>query len=92
MKNLLMVVSIVFLLNHADSHLTQEWEARKNAPANLADGAYSIAFDGAGNVYVTGSSKNGAAALTEDYATIKYNSAGVQQWASRYNEPGKYSI
>jgi hypothetical protein len=32
-------------------------------------------------VYVTGRSDN-------DFATVKYNSAGVQQWVSRYNGPG----
>jgi uncharacterized delta-60 repeat protein len=49
------------------------------------DQAESIAIDDAGNVYVTGQSHNYG--LSDDYATIKYNSSGVQQWIRRYNGP-----
>jgi uncharacterized delta-60 repeat protein len=64
----------------------QQWAARYNGPGNSFDQAYSLAVDGSGNVYVTGRSMGSA--ITFDYATIKYNSAGVQQWASRYDGPG----
>jgi uncharacterized delta-60 repeat protein len=45
----------------------------------------SLAIDGSGNVYVTGKSE-GENSL-DDYATIKYNSSGVQEWVARYNGP-----
>ena len=65
----------------------QQWVETYNGPANYDDTANDIAVDDSGNVYVTGSS-DGASSDNEDYATIKYNSAGVQQWLSRYDGGG----
>ena len=51
--------------------------------------AEAIALDAAGNVYVTGSSQ-GANFLQGDvldYATVKYNNDGVEQWSVRYHRP-----
>jgi len=62
----------------------QEWVQRYNGPGNGDDWAYSLAVDGQGNVYVTGYSIG----TNADYATIKYNSTGTQQWLVRYNGPG----
>ena len=64
----------------------QQWEARYNGPGNGDDDAFSIAVDNSGNVYVTGRSEGTETGF--DYATIKYNSAGVIQWVARYNGPG----
>ena len=64
----------------------EQWVARYNGSGNGEDDASGLAIDGSGNVYVTGSS-NGANSLP-DYATIKYNSAGQEQWVARYDGPG----
>jgi hypothetical protein len=63
----------------------QQWAKRYDGPASSADEAYALAVDGSGNVYVTGGSIGSA--TDEDYATVKYNAAGVQQWAKRYDGP-----
>ncbi len=62
------------------------WVRRYNGPGNGDDWAYALAIDGAGNVYVTGESRGSG--TSDDYVTIKYNSAGVPQWAQKYNGPG----
>ena len=63
-----------------------QWVRRYNGPGNSYDYAYALAVDGQGNVYVTGYSIGSA--TSRDYATIEYNSAGVEQWVARYNGPG----
>jgi len=69
-----------------DSAGKQQWVARYNGPASDYDSASSIVVDSSGNVYVTGESLGLGTGL--DYATIKYNSAGQQQWVARYNGLG----
>ena len=46
------------------------------------DGAAAIAVDSSGNVYVTGTS---ASQTGYDYATVKYDTSGKEQWVARYN-------
>ena len=61
--------------------VSQEWVRRYNGPGNGVDMATSVAVDGSGNVLVTGGSHIGSG---YDNATIKYNSAGEEQWIKRY--------
>jgi hypothetical protein len=65
---------------------TELWVARYNGPGNGWDTAYALAVDDSGNVYVTGYSDGGD--FNYDYATIKYDPDGNEQWVARYNGPG----
>lgn len=68
-----------------DSLGTQQWVARYDGTASSVDDARTITSDKNGNVYVSGGSIGTGSDY--DYLTIKYDSAGTQQWAARYNGP-----
>ncbi len=62
----------------------QKWVSRYNYGLN--DIALAMAIDKSDNVYVTGESYgNGTGA---DYATVKFDSSGIQKWAIRYTSNG----
>lgn len=67
-----------------NSSLVSIWEEIYNGAGNLDDVAKGIQVDGSGNVFVTGYTTT----TTEgrNYATIKYNTGGVQQWVQFYND------
>ena len=70
----------------------EQWVARYNGPDQDNDQANALALDAGGNVYVTGfSSKVSETGSQSDYTTIKYNSAGAEQWIAQYNGPGNNS-
>ncbi|RPI13856.1 MAG: T9SS C-terminal target domain-containing protein [Ignavibacteriae bacterium] len=69
----------------------EQWVARYNGPGyfNLKeDKATALTIDLFGSLFVTGYSQGYTASDNADYATIKYNSSGQQQWVGRYNGSG----
>ena len=62
----------------------QLWIARFDGKSSRDDIPAALAVDASGNVYVTGSSKDDQ--TDWDYATVKYNQKGIQQWVTRYND------
>ncbi|MCK4272066.1 SBBP repeat-containing protein [bacterium] len=61
----------------------QQWDARYDL--GEADRATAITVDDQGYVYVTGWGNDIFTLNAKDFVTIKYNSAGVEQWVSQYN-------
>jgi hypothetical protein len=61
----------------------QSWVKVYNGPDSNGDLARAIAIDSNDNVYVTGPSNGDDTSW--DYATVKYNSAGVRKWVRRWN-------
>jgi uncharacterized delta-60 repeat protein len=74
----------------------QQWVALYDGPIHDLDVAYGITVDGDGNVYVTGYSVAERISgppydrLDFELVTVKYNSAGVQQWDRGLEGPKDY--
>ncbi len=86
-KYIILFFSIFQASQSVSGQVTQEWAARYHFYSE--DEATAIALDNNGNIYVTGRSEAFTPSGAQpDFATIKYNSAGVQQWVMRYNGPG----
>jgi beta-propeller repeat-containing protein len=64
----------------------EAWVARYDGPGSDFDEAVALAVDNSGNVYVAGYSLGSGTIV--DYATVKYNSVGQQEWVARYNGSG----
>lgn len=59
------------------------WTQQYNGTGSGFDEPSAITVDNANNLFVTGQSK-GQSSL-QDYATIKYNWYGIEQWVKRYD-------
>jgi uncharacterized delta-60 repeat protein len=63
------------------------WVQFYNYSTNTYEQPWDIIADSLDNVIVTGQGVTSSSSPTNDYVTVKYNSAGVFQWASRYDGP-----
>lgn len=77
-----------FLTIKYNSNGDQKWFAKYNGPMNDNDEGEVVKVDLKGNVYVSGSSIG--AMFYYDYATVKYDSLGIEQWVRRYEGSGHY--
>lgn len=84
-KKFLVLVFLLFVISPVFAQVDTAWVRRYNGPGNGYDEAGAMVLDGAGNLYVTGSSYG--VSTNYDYATIKYNSNGDTAWVRRYNGP-----
>ncbi len=73
-----------------DSTGNQLWVARYDGPSGGEDQMCKLALDSGGNVYVTGWSSQ-ATAYPFDWATVKYDPQGLEQWVVRFNSSGTAS-
>ncbi|MBN8584208.1 MAG: T9SS type A sorting domain-containing protein [Ignavibacteria bacterium] len=64
----------------------QQWLARYTSPGASQDIPEGLNIDNAGNVYVTGRTRINSS--YNDFATVKYNSSGAEQWVAVYNNNG----
>lgn len=72
-----------FLVIKYNSVGIQQWVSVYDGPDGSNDYFTKIAVSKAGNCYITGRSYGSTTDF--DYATVKYNLNGVQQWVQRYN-------
>ncbi|MBK7447482.1 MAG: SBBP repeat-containing protein [Ignavibacteria bacterium] len=77
-----------FLTIKYNSNGVQKWFTNYNGPMNDNDAGEVVKVDTLGNVYVSGSSIGDM--FYYDYATVKYDSLGIEQWVRRYEGSGHY--
>ncbi|MCB9019102.1 MAG: S8 family serine peptidase [Chitinophagales bacterium] len=70
-----------------DQYGSVTWETEYNGAESGFDYGAAIAIDGSGNVFVAGVAHESDDA-TFDIVVIKYNSSGVEQWATTFDGTG----
>jgi hypothetical protein len=63
-----------------DAAGNQQWMKEYNGIGNGSDGAYAIALDTSGNIFITSDSFRGPATTNEEIITIKYTPDGDTLW------------
>ena len=86
LKLILFLSCYTFLAISSQAQVSQQWAGYYNSPTNNSDAPVAMTVDNAGNIYVTGVSPT--TTTGRDFATVKYNSSGAQQWAVRFNTVG----
>ncbi len=62
------------------------WEARYDGPYSGYDGCQKMVLDDEGSLYLTGYSDGAeSSGWNYDYATVKYDNEGFEQWVARYD-------
>ncbi len=65
----------------------QQWVARYNGPLGGGDRGRKVAVDAAGDIYVAGTARG---PVSFNYAVVKYNPAGAEQWVAIYDGPSNF--
>ncbi|NNE35798.1 MAG: T9SS type A sorting domain-containing protein [Rhodothermales bacterium] len=65
----------------------QQWVARYDGPIGGGDRGRKIAVDAAGDIYVAGTARG---AVSFNYAIVKYDPAGSEQWVALYDGPSNF--
>ena len=76
-------LNIDMLIFKISSGGVTQWLTRYNSAFDLTDKAAAMVIDNSGNIFVSGYSAK--TATTTQLTTIKFNSAGVQQWVAAQN-------
>jgi hypothetical protein len=76
---------LLFAVAVVHGQVREAWVSRFDGPASGDDELRAMVVDGAGNVYVTGSTATSETGL--DYLTLKYDSDGNLIWAVQYDGP-----
>ena len=80
-------LALLILVSTAQAQVSQEWVARYASPTPYNDIPYAMTVDAAGFVYVTGTAATSTGG--NDWATIKYNAAGGQEWLRTLDGGGR---
>lgn len=83
-----LLVGILLLAHCAQAQVQQAWVARHSSPGSYDDIPVNVSLDNAANVYVAGHGfYTNSGVGSYDYAVVKYDFSGNQQWVARYNSP-----